>query len=39
MDNANKFMKEVGKAIAYLIFIYPLKWLWQKIRGTNSANR
>lgn len=30
MDNANKFVKEVIKALGYIVFIFPFVWIKKK---------
>lgn len=36
MDNAEKLIKEILKAIPYLIFVYPVKWVWGKINKSED---
>ena len=37
MDNAGKLIKEIAKAIPYLIFVYPFKWVWKKLSSTGKS--
>jgi len=38
MDNADQFVKQVLKAILYLIFVYPFVFLKKKLRNKADAD-
>ncbi|KKO06842.1 MULTISPECIES: hypothetical protein [Pseudohongiella] len=37
MDNADQLGKQILKAVAYLIFVFPFVWVWRKLTGSKAG--